>query len=377
MRCALVHDWLTGMRGGEKVLEVLCEIFPCADLYTLIHVPGSVSPVIENRRIIASCLNSLPAIGRHYRNLLPLMPWAAGRMRLEGYDLVVAVSHCVAHGVRVAEGQRFVCYYLTPMRYAWDMLDAYFVRRKRFAFKYHLLRGLQPRLQDWDRRAAGRVAECLSDCENVRRRVERCYGRSSTVIYPPVDTDYYQPLDIAPEGPYLWVGALAPYKRMDLALEAFRGLDRELLVIGEGQDLDWARRMAPPNVRFLGRQPNEVLREHYASCRALIFPGEEDFGIVPVEVQACGRPVIAYGRGGALETVVDLATAGLAGGATGVLFHEPAAESLRAAIGRFEQSEGAFCREAMRRNALRFSRERCKAAFRDYLLAPQKGAERC
>jgi len=377
MRCALVHDWLTGMRGGEKVLEVLCEIFPDADLYTLVHVPGSVSPVIENRRIITSCLNSLPGVGRYYRNLLPLMPWAAGRMRLEGYDLVVAVSHCAAHGVRVAEGVRFVCYYLTPMRYAWEMLDAYFVRRKRFALQYRLMCGLQPRLQAWDGRAARRVTECLTDCQNVRRRVERCYGRSSIVIYPPVNTDYYQLLDIAPEGPYLWVGALAPYKRMDLALEAFRGLDRELLVIGGGQDLDWARRTAPPNVKFLGWQPDEVLRKHYASCRALIFPGEEDFGIVPLGVQACGRPVIAYGRGGALETVVDLAASGTVGSATGVLFHEPTPESLREAIGRFERSEGAFRPEAMRGNALRFSRERCKAAFRDHLLAPQNGAEGC
>jgi glycosyltransferase involved in cell wall biosynthesis len=377
MRCALVHDWLTGMRGGEKVLEVLCEIFPEADLYTMAHVPGSVTPVIENRRIFTSCLDRLPGVGGYYRNLLPIMPWAAGRMRIEGYDLVVAVSHCVAHGVRVAQGARFVCYCLTPMRYAWDQLESYRPRGWRAGLQYRLLRRLQPRLQEWNRQAARRVTEYVSDCENVRERVRRCFDRESAVIYPSVDTDYFHPVEVAPGGFYLWTGALAPYKRMDLALEAFRALDRELVVIGEGQDLDWARRTAPPNVKFLGRQPDDVLRRHYAACKALIFPGEEDFGIVPLEVQACGRPVIAYGRGGVLETVVDLPEAAPPAGATGIFFREQTAAALVEAVRRFERSEAAFRTEALRANALRFSRQRCKVAFRDYLLSPQKGAERC
>ena len=377
MRCALVHDWLTGMRGGEKVLEVLCELFPEADLYTMVHVPGSVTPVIENRRIFTSCLNRLPGVGGYYRNLLPLMPWAAGRMRLEGYDLVVAVSHCVAHGVRVAEGTRFVCYCLTPMRYAWDQFEAYRPRGWRAGLQYLLLRRLQPRLREWNRQAARRVTEYVSDCENVRERVRRCLDRESAVIYPPVDTDYFHPVEAAPGGFYLWAGALAPYKRMDLALEAFRALDRELVVIGDGQDLGWARRTAPPNVKFLGRQPDDVLRRHYSACRALIFPGEEDFGLVPLEAQACGRPVIAYGRGGALETVVDLAQAAPQAGATGILFREPTAAALVEAVRRFERSEAAFRAETLRANALRFSRERCKAALRDDLLSPWKEAEQC
>ena len=377
MRCALVHDWLTGMRGGEKVLEVLCEIFPDADLYTMVHVPGSVMPAIENRRIFTSCLNGLPGVGRYYRTLLPVMPWAAGRMRLEGYDLVVAVSHCVAHGVRVAEGTRFVCYCLTPMRYAWDMLDAYRPRGWRASLQYRLLRRLQPRLQEWNRQASRRVTEYVSDCENVRERVRRCFDRESAVIYPPVDTDYFHPMDGTPGDFYLWTGALAPYKRLDVVLDAFRTLDRGLVVIGDGQDLEWARRTAPPNVKFLGRQPDDVLRQHYAACKALIFPGEEDFGIVPLEVQACGRPVIAYGRGGVLETVVDLAEAAPQTGATGVFFHEQPSAALVAAVRRFERSEAAFHADALRANALRFSRERCRAAFSDYLLGPQKGAAPC
>ena len=383
MRCALVHDWLTGMRGGEKVLELLCEIFPDADLYTMVHVPGSVSPAIERRRIVTSWLNRIPFAGAGYRSLLPLMPRAAERMKVSGYDLVVATSHCVAHGVTVSPGSRFVCYCLTPMRYAWGMLETYAARR-RWDVRTHVLRWLQPRLQRWDRRAAARVPEYVATCENVRQRIRDCYGRDAKVIYPPVDTAFFTPSENGRRESYLWVGALAPYKRVDLLLEAFRRLDRPLTVIGAGQDLAWARRHAPRNVKLLGWQPDEVLREHYASCRAMVFPGEEDFGLTPLEAQACGRPVIAYAKGGALETVVDPECAGygarpecagygarLDGGRgepTGVLFREPTAESLVQAVQRFERTEQAFVPAAIRNHALKFDRERCREALRDYLL---------
>jgi len=368
MRCALVHDWLTGMRGGEKVLEVLCELFPQSDLYTLIYQPGRLTPLIENRRIIPSWLNRFPHVGAYYRNLLPLMPAAAQSLKVSGYDLVVATSHCVAHGVDASGSARFVCYCFTPMRYAWDMLGAYFARTRKIDPKQWLLRRLAGRLRRWDRRAAQRVHEYVADCRNIRDRIMRCYGRESAVIYPPVDTNFYRPLDVKPGNFYLWGGALAPYKRIDLAIEAFAGLDRELVVIGEGQDLPWARKAAPANVKFLGRCSDDVLRRHYAACSALIFPGEEDFGIVPLEAQACGRPVIAYGRGGVIETVVDLDAAGPDSAPTGVFFPEATAESLREAVRRFEENEERFRPEAVRANALRFSRERCKAALEEYLL---------
>ena len=376
MRCALVHDWLTGMRGGEKVLEVLCELMPASDLYTLIHIPRSVSPLIEDRRIIASWLNRLPGVGRYYRYLLPLMPSAAQQLRLDGYDLVVATSHCVAHGVTVAKGTRFVCYCLTPMRYAWEMRDAYFAGKGRLDLRHAVLRGVGGRLRKWDRRASVRVTEYIADCRNVQDRIARCYNRNAEVIYPPVDTDIYHPLDEPTGEFYLWVGALAPYKRIDLTLGAFATLDRDLVVIGDGQDLKWARTTATPNVKFLGHQPDEVLRRYYATCRALIFPGEEDFGIVPLEAQACGAPVIAYGRGGALETIVDL-NAGAQHAvpvpspseerATGILFGEPTVSSLTDAIRRFERNEARYEPSAIRARALRFSRERCKRALGDYL----------
>ena len=377
MRTALVHDWLTGMRGGEKVLEVLCELLPESDVYTLIHLPGRTTPRIENRRIFASWLNRLPCVRHYYRYLLPLMPWTAGRMKLRGYDLVVAISHCVAHGVDVEPGVRFVCYCNTPMRYAWGMLNSYFPAGHRLDPRYWLLRRLGNRLRRWDVRAAQRVTEYVANSRNVQRRISESYGRDSTVVYPPVNTDYYRPSEERPGDFYLWVGALAPYKRIDLALEAFRKLGPKLVVIGEGQCLRRARRAAPSNVAFLGRQPDEVLRRHFCMCRALIFPGEEDFGIVPLEAQACGRPVIAFARGGALETVVDAEESGANGAATGVLFHEATPESLVEAIRRFERAEKDFRPEAIRAHALRFSRRRCKEALSDYLFGPRQETSAC
>jgi glycosyltransferase involved in cell wall biosynthesis len=372
MKTALVHDWLTGMRGGEKVLEVLCELLPGSDLYTLIYLPGRLTPRIENRRVFTSWLNRLPNVGRYYRYLLPLMPAAAGMLKLRGYDLVVAVSHCVAHGVRVAGSTRFVCYCLTPMRYAWASLGSYFAGRRRRDVRYRLLRLLSGEFRHWDRSAAGRVAEYVTISRTVQERVKSCYGRESTVIHPPVDTDYYRPVP-GPGGDfYLWTGALAPYKRIDLALEAFARLGSRLVVIGEGQDLSWARRVAPPNVRFLGRQPDRVLRRHYASCRALVFPGEEDFGIVPLEAQACGRPVIAYGRGGVLDTVVPLDENAPGRAATGLFFSEQSPESLMDAVRRFEQLHDRFDGDAIRAHALEFSRDRCKAALGRYLLGKRE-----
>jgi len=366
MKCALVHDWLTGMRGGEKVLEVLCEIFPEADLHTIIHVPGSVTPAIENRRIVTSVLSRMPGVKRYYRYLLPLMPAAAQRMKLRGYDLVIATSHCVAHGVDVDDNARFVCYCFTPMRYAWEPLSSYYPRGPGLSPSYWLLRALRKSLRRWDRRASEHVTEYIADCRNIQQRIKACYGRESAIIHPPVDTDFYHPLDVPREDFYLWAGALAPYKRIDLAVDAFSKVDRKLVVIGDGQDTSWARRAAPANVQFLGRQPDEVLREHYARCRALIFPGEEDFGIVPLEAQACGCPVIAYGRGGATETVKDMDT--FANTPTGVYFQQPEGDSLVEAILMFEDNRHAFRPEALRAHALSFSRARCRAALKEFLL---------
>ena len=367
MKTAIVHDWLTGMRGGEKVLDLLCEILPSSDLYTMIYVPGKLTPRIEQRRIVTSWLNRLPLSGRFYRYLLPLMPSAASRLKLEGYDLVVAVSHCVAHGVSVSSGTRFVCYSLTPMRYIWDTQGELFHGR-RADFRYRLLRGFSKRFRRWDVEASARVGEYVTISRAVQQRVKQCYGRESVVIHPPVDTEFYHPVPSASAHGeyYLWAGALAPYKRIDIVLEAFAKLGRKLVVIGDGQDIAWARRHATDNVTFLGWQPDDVLREYYSGCRALVFPGEEDFGIVPLEVQACGCPVIACGKGGVLDTVAPLG--GAAGvKPTGVFFDGPSAGQLVDAVRRFEVNERQFDSAAIRSHALAFSRERCREALSELL----------
>ena len=353
LRVALVHDWLTGMRGGERVLEELALLFPDAELHTLIHRRGSTSPAIERLRIHTSPLSRLPGATRHYRALLPLFPWAIQRFRLADFDLVISTSHAVAKGVRVARGIPHVCYCFTPMRYIWDQADAYLGRSARRIVAAPLLRYLR----DFDRRTSGpdRVQRFLACSANVAERIRRWYGRDAAVVYPPVALERFRPSGKPPGDHYLLVAGCVPYKQERLAIEAFRGLDRKLLVAGDGPLRGQLEAAAPRNVEFLGRVSDEALAQLYAGCRALVFPSDEDFGLVPVEAQACGRPVIAFGRGGARETVVDH------GGPhppTGIWFHEATAAGLAAAIARFERLERDFDPEAIRANAEQFSRER-------------------
>lgn len=351
LRPILVHDWLTGMRGGEKVLDVLCRRWPCAPLYTVLHRPGSVSAAIERRPVQTSFLQRLPGVHRYYRYLLPLMP-AAVRWRIPACDLVFSISHCVAKAVQPPFGVPHVCYCLTPMRYAWHLKDAYFGGR---GPRQWIIDRLLARLRAWDQRTAERVTHFVAISEVVRRRIRECYGRDSAMIYPPVDTDYYCPAPLPRADYYLILSAFAPYKRLDLALQACRSLNRRLVVIGSGQDEANLRRLAGPNTQFLGWQPDDAVRDHLRRCRALLFPGEEDFGIVPVEAQACGTPVIAFSSGGATETVVPL---GRDAAPTGVWFDEQTPECLANAIEHFESEQGVFDSAELRRHALRFRTER-------------------
>jgi glycosyltransferase involved in cell wall biosynthesis len=368
-RVILVHDWLTGMRGGEKCLEVLCQRWPDAPLYTLLHKPGAVTPTIEDRQPHTSFLQHFPRVHDYYRYLLPLMPLAVESWRLRRCDLVVSFSHCVAKAVRPPRGVPHVSYCFTPMRYAWHMRTSYFADRLR-GLKATALERFLGLLRDWDRRTAERVTHFIAISRTVQERIAECYGRTSAVIYPPVDTDFYTPSHIRREDYYLAVSAFAPYKRLDLAIEACAKLNRLLVVIGTGQDEKRLKRLAGPQVRFLGWQTDEVIRDHLRHCRALLFPGEEDFGIVPVEAMACGTSVIAFGRGGATETVVPL------GGRrepTGLWFEEQTAECLADALLTFEKSMRDFEPTAVRRQALRFNERRFAEemfAYLDNVLRP-------
>jgi glycosyltransferase involved in cell wall biosynthesis len=376
MRVAIVHDWLTGMRGGEKCLEVFCEIFPEADLFTMLHVPGSVSPAIERRRIRTSLLQYIPGIGCHYRRWLPLMPAAVRSLDLAGYDFILSSSHCVAKGAKGSDDAFHLCYCYTPVRYVWSAYEAYFGDGRLSGLMRWVVPRVMEYLRRWDTEANRGVHEFVAISHTVADRIRRFYGREADVLHPPVDEERFRPRG-SPGDYYLLVSAFAPYKRVDLAVEAFSRLGRPLKVVGTGQDYERVRRLGGPNVEFLGWRDDAALAELYAGCRAFIFPGEEDFGITPLEAQACGRPVIALGAGGALETVVALnreefsPPPGLSSweeaggeGPTGLFFGPPEAGALVRAVERFERVEGGFRPEAARRQALRFARAAFKEAAR-------------
>lgn len=353
MRVALVHDWLTGMRGGEKVLEALCDLYPDAEVFTLLHVPGSVSARIERHRVHTSFIERLPSSGTGYRRYLPLFPFAIEQFNLDQYDLVISSSHCAAKAVVVPGRARHLCYCHSPMRYAWDQFDAYFgpaqVGRIRSRLVY---RPMLAWLARWDAATAPRVHRFVANSRFVASRIRRYYGRDASIAYPPVDTEFYQPGSASGENHFLVVSALVPYKRVDLAIAACRRAGAALRIVGDGPDRERLTRQAGATVTFLGRVPDEQIRDEYRRARAVILAGEEDFGIVPVEAQACGCPVVALGRGGALETIIE--------GETGVLFGEPTVDRLVDALDRVAamRSDPVRIREhAMQFSQGRFSRQ--------------------
>ncbi|MBI3252159.1 MAG: glycosyltransferase [Candidatus Omnitrophica bacterium] len=337
------------MRGGEKCLEIFCQMFPESPVHTLFYEKEKISPAIQRHPIRASFLQFFPGISAHYRNYLPFFPLAVESFRLKNCELVISTSHCVAKSIRKPAGAFHLCYCFTPMRYAWEFFDEYFGDKNPFSKR--LIRGLIPFLKKWDQDTSARVDRFVAISKHVQRRIWNYYQREAEVIYPPVDTDFYTPdAATAPEDFYLIVSALVPYKKVNLAVRAFGRMKKRLVVIGEGPKKKDYEKTAGPWVQFLGRQTDAVIRDHYRRARALIFPGEEDFGIVPVEAQACGRPVIAYAAGGALETVKDHKT--------GLFFSEQTEASLIDAVSAFERR--AWDPAEARANAISFGKERFK-----------------
>jgi glycosyltransferase involved in cell wall biosynthesis len=367
LRLALTHDWLITLGGADRVLLALHDVFPQAPVYTALYDPRGLPDAFAAVTVRASWLQRIPGALARHRWLLPLMPSAFRSFDLREYDVVLSSSHACAHGVRVRPGAVHICYCHTPMRYAWDLQSLYEAALPSMARP--VVRLALARLREWDARAAQRVDYYLANSHYIAGRIGAHYGRDATVIYPPVDTNYFTPEDRGGrEDYYLVVSRLVPYKRVDVAVRAFTNLGLPLVVVGGGPERRRLRALGGPTVTFAGHVDDETLREYYRGCRALVFPGEEDFGIVPVEAQACGRPVIALGRGGVLETVLP--------DRTGVLFSDQTADALAAAVRRFDPSH--FDARVIRAHAEQFSRarfERTVAAFVAHV-APRRSEHR-
>ncbi len=353
MKTAIVHYWLVGMRGGERVLEEICKIYPDADIYTHVIDPDRITPLLKQHKIDTTFIAKFPWAVRHYQKYLPFMPRALEQLDLSSYDLILSSESGPAKGIVPAPTARHICYCHSPMRYIWDEFHTYtehLTPLSRFVFAR-----VAHRMRLWDVVSAMRVDSFIANSSFTASRIERYYRRPSDVVFPPVDTSRFRPSK--KRGDYfLFASQLVPYKKADLAIEAFRGIDAPLYVVGDGSERARLEKSAPSNVSFLGRVPDAKLESLYAECRAVIFPGQEDFGIVPLEAMASGRPVIAYGKGGALDTVIP--------NETGVFFDEQTPTALAAAVKRFHLIEDQFDADRLTAHAASFSQERFRSEFK-------------
>jgi glycosyltransferase involved in cell wall biosynthesis len=346
-RTAIIHYWLVGMRGGERVLERLIHLFPHADIFTHVYDPSSVSETIRARPVKTTFIQKLPASRRHYQKYLPLMPMALEQLDLRGYDLIISCESGPSKGVIVPPGALHVCYCHSPMRYIWDHYPDYL--KSAGLFTRMSMPFLTHGLREWDYASSARVDRFMANSSFIQQRIEKAYRRPSTVVHPPVDATRFGCADEI-DARYLWVGQMIPYKRPDLVVDAFNALRLPLLMVGDGPMLKDLKRRAGPKIEFVTRLNFDQLRHAYASCRGLVFTSEEDFGMVPVEAMASGRPVLAYGRGGALDSVVPEVT--------GMFFEEHSKESLIGSVEAFESWLPHFDPSDALRNVERFSPER-------------------
>ncbi len=365
-RIAVVHDWLTVYAGGEKVLEQIFEIWPEADLFSVIDfLPDDLRHFVKGKRATTTFLQRLPKAATKYRSYLPLMPIAIEQLDLSAYDLVVSSSHAVAKGVITGPDQLHVSYVHSPIRYAWDLQHQYLAEAGLVkGLKGAIARAILHYIRMWDLRTSNGVDAFVANSGFIARRIYKAYRRDAVVIHPPVDVARFA-MRVEKESFYFTASRMVPYKKIPLIVEAFAGMpDKQLIVVGEGPEFEKAKAVATSNVSLLGYQSTEVLIDHMQRARAFVFAAEEDFGITPVEAQACGTPVIAYGKGGALETV---RAEGDAAVRTGLFFHEQTAEAIQDAVARFESADNAIRSEACRANAGRFSPEHFRVSLKAFV----------
>lgn len=369
LRVAIVHYWFVSYRGGERTVEAMTRIFPNADIFSLLVDPEKLSPTLRNRSIRTSFLQKLPGSKRWHRHLLPLYPLALEQFDLRDYDLVISSESGPAKGVITGSRTCHVCYCHSPMRYLWDFYHGYrngngmgALARPVFSLACHYMRM-------WDAASAQRVDHFAANSRNVAARVRKHYRRESTIIHPPVNVRAGY-LANRLDDYYLCVAQLVDYKRVDLAIAACNKLKRPLHIVGEGEEYQRLSKLAGPTIKFCGTLSDEDIREQYAHCRALLFPGEEDFGLVPVEAMSCGRPVIAYDRGGATETVNGSYPqyTGSVTSSTGMFFSEQTPESLMEAVLAFERVESDFAPFLIRQSAQRFDESHFRERFANFLV---------
>jgi glycosyltransferase involved in cell wall biosynthesis len=373
-RIALMHEWFTALAGSEKVVEQFCTMYPKADMFAVYADPAVVAKTdyLRDRNLRTTFIQNLPRAAKSYRSYLPLMPLAVEQLDMSPYDVVISSSHAVAKGVLTGPDQLHISYVHSPIRYAWDLQHQY-LRESGLdtGMKGWLAKILLHKMRIWDSRTAHGVDHFVANSHFIARRIRKVYGREADVIYPPVDVGAFQ-MSEAKQDFYLTASRLVPYKKMDMIVEAFAGMpDRKLVVIGDGPDMPKLKAKAGPNVEILGYQPFGELKKMMQQARAFVFAAEEDFGIIPVEAQACGTPVIAFGKGGALETVREHGDA-----PTGVFFDQQTVPSLRAAVDAFESRLDRFVPANCRQNAERFSIERFRAEFGAYVEQKRQDFER-
>ncbi len=358
MKVALLHYWLTNIRGGEKVLLELCKIFPDADIFTHVISPDIKQIYFLKHKVYSSFISKLPFAQKLYKNYMPLMFKASRGFNLEGYDLIISSESGPIKGIKKPDKTTHICYCHTPARYVWDMFDDYY---KCAPFhKKIVMRLLKKYLRKQDLLSSKSVDAFIVNSNFVKERVQRIYGRDAQVIYPPTDVEFFQKEVVNNQSDYyLMAGELVKYKRPDITIEAFNSNGRKLVISGIGEELDYLKSIAKGNITFKGRVSDEELRDLYSNAQALIFPGVEDFGIVPLEAQATGTPVIAYAAGGALETVID--------GETGLFFNKQSAESLNSAIDKFENMREVFDTDKIRSHTNIFSQQRFIAEIKNLL----------